>query len=647
MKRLFLGILGVAALTCTASAVSAQPAQSVGQSFYISTTLSDTAGHAADPTIYNIEGNTYFRLRDLGRLLDFSVSYDRAENAVHIAPDAAYTPEAGESSTITNIATANADAVPTEQTLYLDSTRISPTMYNIKGNNYVGLRELGKLVDFGVAFNYDNKRITAYAAYPYADETAWNAAYQDFANDLRTLGESYYTVTAAHFAPVLTDRTDWRAAISALRASKDAPPVQVPAGTVYRANLYWADRLVAALTNTTFTPPPKYDTTLTNLADSDLFDNPDKSALQRDFASLSSAYLGADKMSLPTVSNGYSKDALARFTLADSYAAARGATAADETAAKAYFANAFSALSALKTDDARLGRVYSLLQSEFRSGSGGQFWTTAYGKNGSMDSFSFAAAADFLFAEAGIPSFTARSYTGAWNIIYINHSWAVFDYSKGSALHSLDDYVLGDTHPGSTILLTQVMRPGASYYKLRTATPDKYFTYTTVTGRSVATAAQLQAYIKAVNPDVPQSVLDMAPLYLSEGEAEGIRGDIAFAQSCLETGNFKFTGSAVTLAQNNFCGMGVTSNGMTGASFETPQLGIRAQIQHLKAYANTQPLKTECIDPRFSLVTRGTAPTVQYLGIQENPVRAGWSAGADYGVKILNILEHILTYPAA
>ncbi len=68
----------------------------------------------------------------------------------------------------------------------------------------------------------------------------------------------------------------------------------------------------------------------------------------------------------------------------------------------------------------------------------------------------------------------------------------------------------------------------------------------------------------------------LIPLYLSEGKAEGVRGDIAFAQSCLETGNFGFSGSAVTLDQNNFCGMGVTSNGMKGNFFDTPQLGIRA-----------------------------------------------------------------------
>jgi len=117
--------------------------------------------------------------------------------------------------------------------------------------------------------------------------------------------------------------------------------------------------------------------------------------------------------------------------------------------------------------------------------------------------------------------------------------------------------------------------------------------YTKIAGTAVATADQMIAYIKKKNASVAQSVLDMIPLYLAEGKTEGIRGDIAFAQSCLETGNFMFKKSdtAVTLSQNNFCGMGVTSYGKKGNSFSTPQMGIRAQIQHLKAYANKESLK--------------------------------------------------------
>lgn len=181
----------------------------------------------------------------------------------------------------------------------------------------------------------------------------------------------------------------------------------------------------------------------------------------------------------------------------------------------------------------------------------------------------------------------------------------------------------------------------AEHYGMSANTGNATSKLTEIAGKAKATAAQMQAYIKTKNPSVAQSVLDMIPLYLSEGAAEGIRGDIAFAQSCLETGNFAFKGSAVTLDRNNFCGMGVTANGEKGNSFDTPQLGIRAQIQHLKAYANDKTLKNECIDPRFKYVTRGSAQYVEWLGIQENPNGKGWASGANYGGKILDILHAI------
>ena len=165
---------------------------------------------------------------------------------------------------------------------------------------------------------------------------------------------------------------------------------------------------------------------------------------------------------------------------------------------------------------------------------------------------------------------------------------------------------------------------------------------TAIMGKAVATAEQMASYLKKKNPSVPQSVLDMIPLYISEGEAEGMRGDIAFAQSCLETGNFTFSGSAVTLPQNNFCGLGVTQRGKKGLSFDTPQLGIRAQIQHLKAYASTDKLRNALIDPRFRYVKRGCAPYVEWLGQKENPQGKGWAAGEKYGEKILSILKAVM-----
>ena len=169
---------------------------------------------------------------------------------------------------------------------------------------------------------------------------------------------------------------------------------------------------------------------------------------------------------------------------------------------------------------------------------------------------------------------------------------------------------------------------------------------TAIMGTAKATAAQMQAYIRGVNPNVPQSVIDMIPLYISEGKAEGVCGDVAFAQSCLETGNFGFAGSAVTLSQNNFCGMGVTAAGVKGNSFTSPQIGIRAQIQHLQAYASTAALKQACIDPRYKYVKRGCAPYVEWLGQQENPQGLGWAAGAGYGEKILRILADVIATQA-
>lgn len=177
----------------------------------------------------------------------------------------------------------------------------------------------------------------------------------------------------------------------------------------------------------------------------------------------------------------------------------------------------------------------------------------------------------------------------------------------------------------------------------QSVTPTEPEGYHSIAGEAVATAAQMVAYIKSKRPDVEQSVIDMIPLYISEGMFEGIAGDIAFAQSCVETGLFAFPQEtcAVKLSQNNFAMMGVTSTFAQGESFATPQIGIRAQIQHLKAYANAEALKGVCVDPRFKLVTRGSAPYVEWLGQKENPKGKGWASSAGYGKKILDVLAEI------
>lgn len=129
-----------------------------------------------------------------------------------------------------------------------------------------------------------------------------------------------------------------------------------------------------------------------------------------------------------------------------------------------------------------------------------------------------------------------------------------------------------------------------------------------ITGPQVLTAAQLDAFARKVNPSAPA----LAALYLKYGAMEGIRGDIAFCQSIHETNYWRY-GGTVTPDQNNFAGIGTTGATVKGAYFQTTEEGVVAQIQHLKAYASTGALVTTEVDPRFDLVTRGSAPNWEDL----------------------------------
>ena len=129
---------------------------------------------------------------------------------------------------------------------------------------------------------------------------------------------------------------------------------------------------------------------------------------------------------------------------------------------------------------------------------------------------------------------------------------------------------------------------------------------------TTATEAQLLAYLKEKNPAAMEEFAGLPGIYMEEGKAEGVRGDAAFCMACKETGFFKFGGD-VKKGQNNFCGLGATGGGNPGHSFETQRLGVRANIQHLKAYGSTEPLVNECVDPRFKYVSRGVALTFEEL----------------------------------
>lgn len=125
---------------------------------------------------------------------------------------------------------------------------------------------------------------------------------------------------------------------------------------------------------------------------------------------------------------------------------------------------------------------------------------------------------------------------------------------------------------------------------------------------------------------------EFANIYIEEAKKEGINWDVAFVQMCLETGFLKF-GGLVEYGQNNFCGLG-SFNSKKGASFPTIREGVRAHIQHLKAYSTTDDLIQELIDPRFHLVQRGSAKNVYDLA-------GRWAEDPKYGVKLYSLLKRV------
>ena len=137
------------------------------------------------------------------------------------------------------------------------------------------------------------------------------------------------------------------------------------------------------------------------------------------------------------------------------------------------------------------------------------------------------------------------------------------------------------------------------------------------------------------------NIVTFCEMIYDEAVFENVRPEILYAQIMLETGYLQYGGD-VEINQFNFGGLGATGNGVKGNSFIDVRTGIKAQVQHLKAYASVEPLNaTQVVDERFKYVTRNTAPYVEWLGIKENPTGKGWAAAAGYGFNLMKIVNNL------
>ena len=205
--------------------------------------------------------------------------------------------------------------------------------------------------------------------------------------------------------------------------------------------------------------------------------------------------------------------------------------------------------------------------------------------------------------------------TGTW---YIKNGQVDFTYN-GPAVLNGDEYIVYGGHAsvkGTSIMGTSStsVEQMVKYYKAHAAYPAFY-----------------------AGTDAP-TIEAFCQIYMEECAAEGVKAEVAFCQAMNETGFLKF-GGQVSITQYNFAGMGATDDGAAGASFPNVRTGVRAQVQHLKGYASTNALNNACVDPRFAYLSksRGCAPIVEWLGINENPAKKGWATSVNYGYNLRNL----------
>lgn len=167
-----------------------------------------------------------------------------------------------------------------------------------------------------------------------------------------------------------------------------------------------------------------------------------------------------------------------------------------------------------------------------------------------------------------------------------------------------------------------------------------------IMGASQLSAPQLVAWFDGRLPRPSGSYAATEPIdalaqyFVEEGAAEGVAGDVAFMQSVVETGWFRFQGS-VPAWRNNFAGIGASDANPEPAAFPDARTGVRAQIQHLRAYADPTaaacempPLHNPCVDPRFDLVVpKGKAPTWNLMG------NGNWATASTYAASILALYD--------
>ena len=159
----------------------------------------------------------------------------------------------------------------------------------------------------------------------------------------------------------------------------------------------------------------------------------------------------------------------------------------------------------------------------------------------------------------------------------------------------------------------------------------------TILGAALLTPQELAAWYTSTshtaNTTVP--IAQLATDYATAGQATGVRYDVAFAQSIVETGFFSFpAGGQLTGADNNFAGIGACDSCSHGWKFPDAQTGVSAQLELLEAYASPTPVSTPLIG---SVGVGGCCPDWMALA-------GKWATSTVYGISIMTVYQQMLAW---
>lgn len=167
-----------------------------------------------------------------------------------------------------------------------------------------------------------------------------------------------------------------------------------------------------------------------------------------------------------------------------------------------------------------------------------------------------------------------------------------------------------------------------------------------ILGVSVVPAKYMAEFVRLRGRPHPSvDVEALAEHFIAEGDSEGVTGDIAWAQSILETGWFNFGGSMVRAGDHNYAGIGACDSCSSGHGYPSPQSGARAQIQLLRTYAQDGLTTAQLANPPAgrspeAVRVRGCCATwMELTGV--------WATAGTYGVRILEIYNELLVFAAA